>query len=64
MKDTKIVIEKKEYLELKLASEKLYLLECGGVNNWEWYGESLFPDDKESFTEIENRLKQEIFGGN
>ena len=36
-----ITISKKEYFDLRLASAKLLLLECGGVDNWEWYGESL-----------------------
>lgn len=31
----------KEFYELYEASEKLEALEQGGVDNWEWYSESL-----------------------
>lgn len=30
-----------ELAELIESSKKLSALECGGVDNWEWYGESL-----------------------
>lgn len=34
-------ISKKEYEELLDRNRKLSALEAGGVDNWEWYGESL-----------------------
>lgn len=37
------------YLALLNADEKLNRLEAGGVDNWEWYGDSLNPDEGESF---------------
>ncbi len=64
-----ITISKKEYFDLRLASAKLLMLESGGVDNWEWYGESLFPDDSSfddgaipNFETIEEKLRIEIFG--
>lgn len=36
-----ITIPIKEYNELKNAALMLSYLEAGGVDNWEWYGESL-----------------------
>ena len=40
-----ITISKKEYLSLLVTAEVLTRLEIGGVDNWEWYGESLNNDD-------------------
>lgn len=57
-----ITISKKEYFNLKLASAELTLLQCGGVDNWEWYGESLYPDDGDTLEKIEQDLTVEIFG--
>lgn len=60
-----VTISKKEYFDLRLASAKLLLLECGGVDNWEWYGESLNPDDDDvdKLEAVEEKLQLEIFGG-
>ena len=41
VKNTKNTISKKEYDELIHRDEILTALENGGVDNWEWYGESL-----------------------
>jgi hypothetical protein len=60
MKD--ITISADEYLRLKCSDARLMLLEIGGVDNWEWYGDSLNPDGEESINEIEDRLKKEILG--
>lgn len=59
-----VTISNREYFDLRLASEKLLLLECGGVDNWEWYGESLNPDDDDvdDLETIEKKLQLEIFG--
>lgn len=43
-----VTISKEEYLRLLKSEEKLSLLEAGGVDNWDWYSESLFPDCDES----------------
>lgn len=57
-----ITISKKEYFKLKLSSEKLSMLQNGGVDNWNGYGESLYPDDEVTISDIEEDLKIEIFG--
>jgi len=31
------------------AAAKLAALEAGGVDNWEWYGASLYPEDEEGY---------------
>lgn len=41
VKGSKKEISKQEYEELLRRDEKLTALENGGVDNWEWYGESL-----------------------
>jgi len=42
--------------QLMLAEERLARLEAGGVNNWEWYHESLHPTDKPSLDDFEEAL--------
>lgn len=39
--ENEITITLKEYKSLLKDSRKLAALEAGGVDNWEWYGESL-----------------------
>ena len=48
----KIEVDKETYMELLIDSAKLRLLEEGGVDNWEWYGESL-EDLEDEIDEIE-----------
>ena len=36
-----IIIPKNKFADLLRDSDKLNRLECGGVDNWDWYGESL-----------------------
>ena len=36
-----VIIPKNELASLLRDSDKLHRLECGGVDNWEWYGDSL-----------------------
>ena len=61
---SKIEITKEEYLGLKLCELKLNMLECGGVDNWEWYGESLYGDQLEDgdFEKLSEELKEKILG--
>lgn len=40
-----IIIPKNEFADLLRDSDKLSRLECGGVDNWDWYDESLNNDD-------------------
>ena len=51
-----IHISEKEYVKLLCAQEELRRLECGGVDNWEWYGDSLNPDCEISMDEFEEQL--------
>ena len=39
-----IIIPKNEFADLLRDSDKLNRLECGGVDNWDWYDESLNND--------------------
>lgn len=59
MSDT-ITISKYEYRRLLKIEACMQLLEGGGVDNWEWYGESLFGDhlDK-NIDELEDEIDKE-----
>ena len=53
-----VTITKNKYLRLILAEEELTRLEAGGVDNWEWFGEALYPDnqpDLDTFEENETK---------
>lgn len=45
MKTDKVEVSKERLAELIREEQKLKLLENGGVDNWEWYGDSLNPDN-------------------
>ena len=47
-----IIIQKNEFASLLRDSNKLYRLECGGVDNWVGYAESLYSE--EDYDEIQN----------
>lgn len=49
----KVEISINEYEELLKSEAKLRLLEEGGVDNWEWYGDSLEGLDEE-YDEIDD----------
>lgn len=49
-------IPTERYVELLMAEEKLRRLEAGGVDSWEWYSESLNPEDQPRLADIENEL--------
>lgn len=59
-----ITITKKEYFDLKCADEKLNMLINSGVDNWDWYGDALNPDEGQSYTDLVSELKTEILGAN
>ena len=63
MSDT-ISISKQEYFSLLCAAEKLSRLENGGVDNWEWYSESIYGSDMndQDYEEWENDTRIEVFG--
>lgn len=54
-----IIIPKNEFASLLRDSDKLSRLECGGVDNWEWYGESLNDDDS-SYEEIQDMSDDDL----
>ena len=55
-----VTISKKEFLRLKIVEEKFDRLELGGVDNWDWYGDSLNPAGQPSLDEFEEREKLRI----
>ena len=60
-----VKIKVKELKELLEAEVKLNALECGGVDNWEWYGEAFsdylgFDNKYDSWDElIENEYSED-----
>jgi hypothetical protein len=57
----KIEITKEEYFGLRTRSERLKRLENGGVDNWSWYGESIYGEDVQDWDEFEEELRKEIW---
>lgn len=47
MKNKKVIISAKELAQLLTVNNTLIALESGGVDNWEWYGQSLRDFEKE-----------------
>ena len=60
------MITKQRLKELERAEAKLNALEAGGVDNWEWYGESLkeYREENEREEALEDLLNnlEVIFG--
>lgn len=52
-----IIIPKNEFASLLRDSDKLNRLECGGVDNWDWYGESL---NDPSYEEIQDMSDDDL----
>lgn len=44
-----VSMPRSKYLALLNADEKLNRLAAGGVDNWDWYGDSLYPDEGEGY---------------
>lgn len=57
-----ITITKERYYELCCAEVRLELLDGGGVDNWEGYGDSLYPDNGAGYEDRCTEIRQEIFG--
>jgi len=55
-----IIISKERYWDLCIAEEWQRRLENGGVDNWDWYGRSLNPDDEESLEDFEISERKRI----
>lgn len=60
MMEGTVTISKKEYFDLLMAQEKLTRLENGGVDNWDWYGESLHSDEDMDWDEFEEQTKATV----
>lgn len=58
-----ITISKAAYAMLRKADAKLNLLEAGGVDNWDWYGDSLNPDGEASYSDICKEIDEEVKAG-
>lgn len=52
------LIEEKELARLLRNSAKLAALENGGVDNWDWYGDSL--DDNNYWEEFDEKSDEEL----
>jgi len=57
-----VTIAKQEYARLLVSEMTLNRLEMGGVDNWEWYGESLNPDDEPNIDEAEETIITHVKG--
>ena len=55
-----IIIPKNEFASLLRDSDKLSRLECGGVDNWEWYGESLNDYKDPSYEKIQDMSDDDL----
>lgn len=55
-----IIIPKNEFASLLRDSDKLRRLEYGGVDNWEWYGESLYSDEDSFYEEIQDMSDDDL----
>ena len=53
-----IIIPKNEFANLLRDSDKLYRLECGGVDNWVGYDESLYSE--EDYEEIQDMSDDDL----
>lgn len=56
----KVTIDKQTLYNLMCDSEKLNRLENGGVDNWDWYGESLNSDYDKPYDEWCDELFEEL----
>jgi hypothetical protein len=57
-----ITIPKQKYTKLLIAEMKLNRLESFGVDNWEWYGESLNPEGEPDIDEAEEKIIEYVRG--
>ncbi len=52
----KIEIPLDEYRTLLYAQAELMLLESGGVDNWDWYSESLYNKSGEDLDDLKKQI--------
>ena len=56
----KYLVDENILAELLREEQKLKLLENGGVDNWEWYDDSLNPDDGITYDDIQDMSDDEV----
>ena len=61
-----VTISKEKYYDLLVARQTLLMLEGGGVDNWNWYCESLWPGEDEgggeTIDDYKKGLRMKMFG--
>ena len=57
-----VIISKNEFADLLRDSDKLNRLECGGVDNWDWYGESLNDSSYEKIQDMSDDDLIDFYG--
>ncbi len=62
MQEETVTITKQKYYELLCAEAELALLESGGVDNWDWYSESLYGDGDDNLDTLTAAIKKEVWG--
>lgn len=56
-----VIIPKNVLVSLLRDSDKLHRLECGGVDNWEWYDKSLNNDNEDpSYEKIQDMSDNDL----
>ena len=60
METSKVEVSKERLAKLLRKEQELRLLENGGVDNWEWYGDSLNPDDGITYDDITDMSDDEV----
>lgn len=55
-----VQVEESRLAELLRKEWELRALETGGVDNWEWYGDSLNPDDGITYDDIQDMSNDEV----
>ena len=60
METNKVEISRERLAKLLRKEQELRLLENGGVDNWDWYGDSLNPDDSITYDDIQDMSDDEV----
>lgn len=58
MPDAMITIKVEKLRDLLKGEQELRMLTNGGVDNWDWFGESLNPDGEESYYDFADRVDE------
>lgn len=57
-----VTITKQEYFSLLKQNLRVERLDNGGVDNWEWYGESLNPEGEPDWDDAVEEIRLGVFG--